>query len=148
MGTINPRKRRRKMEPARLKGCFDPQFLLQSKKVISDSDKRTRFDCRYSLLKEFSYPEYMKTFSLVIVFSLMTLFAFIPESRSQVYKYVDEKGVTHFTNTPVDPRYRPASRSINRKASPRQSNLKIKRHSESKPLKGVNRLKNPPGHPN
>ena len=75
----------------------------------------------------------------------MTLFGSIPESQSQVYRYVDEKGVTHFTNAPADPRYKPASRSINRKASQKEKELKPKRHSKSTPPKDVNRLKNPPG---
>lgn len=36
----------------------------------------------------------------------MIFFVFNAESQAQVYKYVDKKGGTHFTNVPADSRYR------------------------------------------
>jgi hypothetical protein len=46
--------------------------------------------------------------SPVVIFFLVLLasFVFVQEIPAQVYKYVDEDGVTHFTDTPSDPRYK------------------------------------------
>jgi hypothetical protein len=88
---------------------------------------------------------------LSIMILLVILLAFNAESWSQThkyYKYVDEKGVTHFTNVPADPRYNPASKSINRKAPKKPKALKPRSHSKSTPPPNVNRLNNPPGHSN
>jgi len=88
----------------------------------------------------------MKKNSLFIIVFFVILFAFSAESQSQAYKYVDKEGVHHFTNVPADPRYRPASGLINRKASKKHKDLKPRWHSESTPPKNVKSSKNPPGY--
>lgn len=47
-----------------------------------------------------------------------------PRARAEVYSFVDEEGVVHFTNVPTDPRYRPIDSPIPRKKAappPRRS---------------------------
>jgi hypothetical protein len=74
---------------------------------------------------------------------------FKAEGQSQVYKYIDKNGVAHFTNAPAeDPRYRPASRLINLKASKKHKDLKPGRHSEPTAPQNVKKLKNPLGYSN
>jgi lactam utilization protein B len=86
----------------------------------------------------------MKRNSLFLIVFFVIIFAFSAESQSQAYKYVDEKGVTHFTNVPADRRYRPASQLIERKAPKKHKDVKPKRHFELIPPKNVKRL-NPQG---
>jgi hypothetical protein len=90
----------------------------------------------------------MTKIDLFIMILLTNFFAFNAEGQSQVYKYVDNNGVAHFTNAPADPRYRPASRLINLKASQKHKDLKPRRHSESTAPQNVKKLKNPLGYSN
>ena len=41
-----------------------------------------------------------------LLFFLLLLILFSPESSAQIYKYVDRDGTVHFTNTPTDPGYK------------------------------------------
>lgn len=86
----------------------------------------------------------MKKNSLTSILLLILLWAFNTESLAQVYKYVDKNGVAHFTNVPADPRYKPASRSINRKAPKKYKLSKSRRHSESMPSRNVKQVNQPP----
>jgi hypothetical protein len=90
----------------------------------------------------------MKKKDLFLMILLMIFFAFNAEGQSQVYKYVDKNAIAHFTNAPADPRYRPASRLINLKASKKNKDLKPRRHSESTAPQDVKKLKNPLGYSN
>ena len=42
----------------------------------------------------------------VLLFFLLMLLLFSPESSAQIYKYVDKEGTIHFTDTPTDPGYK------------------------------------------
>jgi hypothetical protein len=64
---------------------------------------------------------------------LIVLWIFSAQSPAQVYKYVDKKGVAHFTNVPADPQYKKASRITNRKAAKKHRGSKSRRYSESAP---------------
>lgn len=86
--------------------------------------------------------------SLFIMILLVILLAFNAESWSQTYKYVDKKGVTHFTNVPADPRYKRASKSINPKAPQKPKGLKPRKDPGATSPKNFKRLNNPPGHSN
>jgi len=68
---------------------------------------------------------------LLIMMLLVILLAFNGESWPQTYKYVDEKGVTHFTNVPADPRYKRASKSIDRQSSKKPKDARTRSHSKS-----------------
>ncbi len=83
----------------------------------------------------------MKKNALTSVLLLLIAWALNAESPAQVYKYVDKKGGAHFTNVPADPRYKPASRNINRKAPKRYKHSKSIRHSESAPSKNIRQVK-------
>jgi hypothetical protein len=48
----------------------------------------------------------MRNRIFILVFGFAILLAFTLEVRAQVYKYVDKDGVTHFTDSPSDPRYK------------------------------------------
>ena len=42
---------------------------------------------------------------LIILLLLLVVALFPAQGSAQVYKYVDQDGVIHFTDTPTDPRY-------------------------------------------
>jgi hypothetical protein len=82
--------------------------------------------------------------SLALIVFLIIPWFFNAESPAQVYKYVDKKGVAHYSNVPADPRYKPASKNINRNVRKRYKVSKSRRHSESMPPKKVNQTNQPP----
>jgi hypothetical protein len=86
----------------------------------------------------------VKKSALTSILLLLIAWAFNEESPAQVYKYVDKNGGAHFTNVPADPRYKPASRSINRKAPKKYKVSKSRRHSESMPSKNVKQVNQAP----
>jgi len=94
----------------------------------------------------YQFSEMKNSLSIMILFVI--LLAFNAESWSQTYKYVDEKGVTHFTNVPADPRYKRASKSINPKAPQKPKGLKPRKDPGATSPKNFKRLNNPPGHSN
>ncbi len=73
---------------------------------------------------------FMTGFMATLVF-----FAFAPSISAQTYKYVDKDGVTHFTNIPNSPKYKPASGYVNqspKKKSPKPiKKMKIKKDPSS-----------------
>jgi hypothetical protein len=79
----------------------------------------------------------VKKNALTSILLVIFLWAFNAESPGQVYKYVDKKGVTHFTNVPADPQYKPASGFINIKDAKKHRRSKSRRYSESIPPKNV-----------
>ncbi len=81
----------------------------------------------------------MKKPFLSLIILPMFLFVCNTESQAQVYKYVDEKGITHFTNIPSDPRYKPASGYINQKSPKKHKPSKSKKHSKSTTITKKNR---------
>ncbi len=58
--------------------------------------------CRQS----FSYA-FPRAFSLVLGLSLAALFAASMANAGEIYRYIDENGVVHFTDSPVNRRYQP-----------------------------------------
>ncbi len=61
-------------------------------------------------------------------------FALVPPAGAEVYRYVDEDGVVHFTNVPNDPRYRSieprkgsTSRKTSRKNKKKGASIPVKR---------------------
>jgi hypothetical protein len=69
---------------------------------------------------------------------LLNFFLSNPETLAQYYRYVDKDGVSHFTNVPADPRYKPASGAKNRKVAKKPKPPKSKKHPQSahpKPMK-------------
>jgi hypothetical protein len=83
--------------------------------------------------------------ALAFIVFMGILLAFNAESPAQqVYKYVDKNGVTHFTNTPTDPRYKSAPRTLNPKAPKKHKRLKSGKYSGSIPSKQVGKANQPP----
>ena len=90
----------------------------------------------------------MKINALAFAILLAILLGFNAESPAQqVYKYVDENGVTHFTNTPNDPRYKLSPRTINRKATKKHKRLKSGKYSEPMPPKQSDKVNQPSASP-
>ena len=74
----------------------------------------------------------MKKKVLTLIIALMILLPYKAESPAQVYKFVDKNGVPHFTNAPTDPRYKPKSGYVKRKAvSPKNKRPKPGKYSKS-----------------
>ena len=81
--------------------------------------------------------EAMKKNALALILFLIIPWFFNAESPAQVYKYVDKNGVAHYSNVPADPKYKPASKNINRNVRKRYKFSKSRRYSESMPPKKV-----------
>ncbi len=79
----------------------------------------------------------MKVFSLILLSLLLNFFLFNPETPAQYYRYVDKEGVTHFTNVPADPRYKPAPRTKKRNVSKKPKAPKRKKPPELAPPRGA-----------
>ena len=48
-------------------------------------------------------------YMLITAFLCIFLISSLSVARAEIYKYTDERGVIHFTDTPTNPRYRPVS---------------------------------------
>jgi hypothetical protein len=55
----------------------------------------------------------MKKITLLLITLLTFQLALITPIPAQVYKYVDKNGVSHYTNTPNDPKYRKSKIGVN-----------------------------------
>jgi soluble lytic murein transglycosylase-like protein len=52
-------------------------------------------------------------YTLITAFLCIFLMSSLSVARAEIYKYTDERGVIHFTDTPTNPRYRPVSSKRN-----------------------------------
>jgi hypothetical protein len=90
----------------------------------------------------------MKINALAFVILLAILLGFNAESPAQqVYKYVDENGVPHFTNAPNDPRYKRGPKTVNRKTTKKQKRLKSGKYSASMLPKQSDKVNQPSASP-
>ena len=71
---------------------------------------------------------------IALSFILFATFLLTPSGQGfpKTYKYVDEKGIAHFTNIPSDPRYEPVSGKRNPKGN-KQESLKPKQPLPASP---------------
>lgn len=67
----------------------------------------------------------MKFLSITAAFALLAVLQ-SDRARAEVYRYIDEDGVVHFTNVPDDPRFQPLDREASRRRAlpvPKQKRL-------------------------